>query len=569
MDLSEFVGIFLEEAREHLEESERLLLSLDEAAPDTESVNALFRAMHSIKGGAATFGMPELSALAHVLETLLDRVRTRRLTLTSAHIELLLRAKDLLRSMLGAHGAGQPHDAAAAQAIEAELSSVTNALGDSAAAAAPAPPTQPRRPDGVTGEGVGERTHARGESATIRVAVEKVDHLINMVGELVITQAMLEQLAGALDTTQHQRLVDSVGVLVRNTRDLQAAAMGVRMLPMEVVFSRFPRMLHDLMAKLGKKVELVTIGANTELDKSLTERLIDPLMHLIRNGVDHGIEAPAVRLAAGKREVGRLTLSAQHQSGGMVIEVSDDGAGLHRDRILAKARQQGLAVRDDIADEDVWALIFAPGFSTADVVSDVSGRGVGMDVVKRNIMAMGGSVEVRSSSGVGTTTRITLPLTLAMLDGMTVRIGEEIYVIAMSQIIESLRLRDGQAKRVLGQRDLLSVRSEYIPLVSLKSMFDAADVPPAEPMAERPLVVVVECEGKKAAIVVDDLLGQQQVVVKSLESNFRRVGGFSGATILGNGRVALILDARLLVQRAHAQVTEAAGARRQVAARAE
>jgi two-component system chemotaxis sensor kinase CheA len=383
------------------------------------------------------------------------------------------------------------------------------------------------------------------ESSSIRVSVEKVDQLINLIGELVITQAMLEQRSGGLDPMVHERLLSSVNQLTRNTRELQEAVMSIRMMPMDFVFSRFPRMVRDLAGKLGKKVDFITHGAATELDKGLIERIVDPLTHLVRNSIDHGIEMPATRAASGKSEAGRLFLSAGHQGGNIVIEVADDGAGLNRERILAKAKQNGLAVSDAMSDSEVWQLIFAPGFSTADVVTDVSGRGVGMDVVKRNITAMGGSVDIRSARGFGTTISISLPLTLAILDGMTIRCGEEIYILPLGYVVESLQPRREDVREIAGRGRVLKVRGEYLPLIALHGMFGIASrvQDPSEG-----IVVILESEGKRAALLIDDLVGQQHVVVKNLEANYRKVAGISGATILGDGGVSLILDVAALVR---------------------
>lgn len=389
------------------------------------------------------------------------------------------------------------------------------------------------------------RKDAQSESSSIRVSVEKVDQLINLIGELVITNAMLEQRSSALDPIGHERLLSSVSQLGRNTRELQEAVMSIRMMPMDFVFSRFPRMVRDLAGKLGKKVDFITHGAATELDKGLIERIVDPLTHLVRNSIDHGIEMPAARAAAGKSEAGRLFLSAGHQGGHVVIEVADDGGGLNRERILAKAAQNGLAVSDGMSDAEVWQLIFAPGFSTAEVVTDVSGRGVGMDVVKRNITAMGGSVDIRSAKGFGTTISISLPLTLAILDGMSIRSGEEIYILPLSFVVESLQPAPEDVRDIAGRGRVLKVRGEYLPLIPLYQMFDI------EPRHRDPcdgIVVILETEGKKAALFVDELVGQQQVVVKNLEANYRKVAGISGATIMGDGGVALILDVAALVR---------------------
>jgi len=383
------------------------------------------------------------------------------------------------------------------------------------------------------------------DAASIRVSVEKVDQLINLVGELVITQAMIEQRSSALDPMLHERLLNSVSQLTRNTRDLQEAVMSIRMMPMDYVFSRFPRMVRDLSGKLGKKVDFLTYGAATELDKGLIERIIDPLTHLVRNSIDHGIETPAVRAAAGKLEAGKLSLSAAHQGGNIVIEVSDDGAGLNRERILGKARQNGLQVSDALADADVWQLIFAPGFSTAEEVTDVSGRGVGMDVVKRNITAMGGAVEIRSARGYGTTISISLPLTLAILDGMTVRVGNEIYILPLGYVVESLQPAREDVKEIAGQGRVVRVRGEYLPLIALHELF-GIDANCTDPSTG--ILVILESEGVRAALLLDELVGQQQVVVKNLESNYRKVAGISGATILGDGGVSLILDVATMLR---------------------
>ncbi|WP_061286652.1 chemotaxis protein CheA [Herbaspirillum chlorophenolicum] len=383
------------------------------------------------------------------------------------------------------------------------------------------------------------------ESSSIRVSVEKVDQLINLVGELVITQAMIEQRVGKLDPMTHEHLLNSVSQLSRNTRDLQESVMSIRMMPMDYVFSRFPRMVRDLAAKLGKRVEFVTHGAATELDKGLIERIVDPLTHLVRNSIDHGIELPDARRAAGKSDAGTLSLSAEHQGGNIIIEVSDDGGGLNRDKILAKAKSQGMPVSDNITDADVWQLIFEPGFSTAEQVTDVSGRGVGMDVVKRNILAMGGAVDIRSSKGFGTTISISLPLTLAILDGMSIRIGEEVYILPLGYVVESLQPVAQDIKEISGQGKVLRVRGEYLPLIPLYQIFNIA---PSFTDPSQGLVVILESDGKKAALFVDDLIGQQQIVVKNLESNYRKVAGISGATILGDGGVALIVDVAALLR---------------------
>ncbi len=420
----------------------------------------------------------------------------------------------------------QPVTAAATVAAEPP------ALKPVAAAAKPAPKVE---------------KHAAGpETSTIRVSVEKVNQLINLVGELVITQAMLAQNSRGLDPVVYQQLVSGLTDLDRNTRDLQEAVMSIRMIPMSTVFSRFPRMLRDLANKLGKKVELVTQGEATELDKGLVEKITDPLTHLVRNSCDHGVEMPADRIAKGKPEVGTITLAASHQGGSIVIEVRDDGRGLNREKLLKKAREKGIDAPDSLTDPEVWNLIFAPGFSTAEEVTDVSGRGVGMDVVKKNITSLGGTVEIDSAEGYGMRVAVRLPLTLAIMDGMSVGVGEEVYILPLSSVVESFQVNQEGIKTVGGSGRVVEVRDEYMPVIELEKVFN---VPRFDWEHNSGIMVVVEAEGGRVALLVDELLGQQQVVVKNLETNYRKVNDVSGATIMGDGRVALILDVGSLVRR--------------------
>ena len=384
------------------------------------------------------------------------------------------------------------------------------------------------------------------DSATLRVSVEKVDQLINLVGELVITQAMLAQNSLGLDAALHQQLTAGLADLERNTRDLQEAVMSIRMIPMSMVFNRFPRMLRDLASKLGKKVELVTLGESTELDKGMVEKITDPLTHLVRNSCDHGIELPAERVARGKPETGTLTLVASHQGGSIVIEVRDDGKGLNRNKLISKAREKGIDAPDSMTDNEVWNLIFAPGFSTAEVVTDVSGRGVGMDVVKKNITALGGTVDIDSAEGYGMSVKVRLPLTLAIMDGMSVGVGDEVYILPLGSVVESFQVKDGMVKTIGGTGRVVEVRAEYMPVIDLEKVFE---VPRFDFENVSNIMVVVEAEGGRVALLVDELLGQQQVVVKNLEANYRKVPDVSGATIMGDGRVALILDIGSLVRR--------------------
>ena len=380
--------------------------------------------------------------------------------------------------------------------------------------------------------------------SSIRVGVEKVDQLINLAGELVITQAMLAQSAIEAINEGNESLQRGLYQLQRNTRDLQEAVMSIRMMPISFVFNRYPRLVRDLAGKLNKQVELKIMGENTELDKGLIEKIADPMTHLVRNSLDHGIESPEKRIAAGKNPLGTITLKAFHQGGNIVIEVSDDGGGLNRNKIIAKAKERGLSVHSDMTNQEVWALIMEPGFSTADVITDVSGRGVGMDVVRRNIAELGGQLELDSVEGFGSRTTIRLPLTLAILDGLSVLIGAETYIIPLNAIIESLQVTTDDLKTVSSDGQLLRVRGEYLPLIKMHEIFNAQ--PKAESW-EQGIAVIVEAEGKKTALFVDELLGQHQVVIKSLESNYRKMQGISGATIMGDGRVALILDVSALI----------------------
>jgi two-component system chemotaxis sensor kinase CheA len=390
------------------------------------------------------------------------------------------------------------------------------------------------------------------ESGSIRVAVEKIDELMNTVGELVITQAMLSQLVGKLEGEGADQLRVGITQLERNMRELQESVMRVRMLPISFVFSRFPRMVRDLAQRLGKHIELKLSGEHTELDKTVMEKIGDPLVHLVRNSIDHGIEMPQVRIAAGKPACGTVLLDASHEGGNICITVSDDGGGLDKDRILAKARSRGLVGANDVlSDEQICELIFMPGFSTAEQTTDVSGRGVGMDVVRRNVMELGGSIEVRTEKGTGSRFIITLPLTLAIVDGQSVGVGSETYIVPLVSIVESLQLQPEMVKRLSGRGEVFSFRGDYLPIVRLHEIFGAT---PSKHELHDGLVMVVEGENRRVGLFVDDLLGQQQVVVKSLEPNYGRVEGVSGATILGDGSVALILDLNDLIRTAAQRV---------------
>ena len=388
---------------------------------------------------------------------------------------------------------------------------------------------------------------ATADATTLRVSVKKVDQLINLVGELVITQAMLAQTSVKVDPVLNRQLASGLADLDRTTRDLQQSVMSIRMIPMSVVFSRFPRMLRDLATKLGKKVEFVTQGEATELDKGLVEKITDPLTHLVRNSCDHGIEMPAERLAKGKPEAGTITLAASHQGGSIVIEVRDDGRGLNRAKLIQKARERGMDVSDSMSDSEAWALIFAPGLSTAEEVTDVSGRGVGMDVVRKNITALGGTVEIESAPDRGTSVRVRLPLTLAIMDSMSIAVGGETYILPLASVVESFQVGAEQIRTIGGTGRVVQVRGEYLPVIDLGHVFDVRRL---SADSETTLVIVVEADGYRAALMVDELLGQHPVVVKNLESNYHRITDVAAATIMGDGRVALILDVASLVRRA-------------------
>ena len=694
-DMSEFLGLFVEEAREHLQEMEALLLALRVETVTPDELNRIFRAAHSIKGGSATFGLHGVTELAHVLESLLDLLRERRLVLTTDMVDALLRGSDMIGAQIGAHEGGPAVDPAEV----ARLCACIRGLADGGAAPVPAPapapaPTTVRaapaaRPIGVEGVAFGffddddddeEARDASGveaeagamlrtaaataaevdptststastrdsgsagsagstatpaipaaidaskpagvatsaaeavpaaavaaiavaasppasttpastappaapvvasapaaESSSIRVGVEKVDQIINLVGELVITQAMLAQGVQSVQGMEsveggHARRLEMLRAgleqLERNTRALQEAAMAMRMMPVSTVFHRFPRVVRDVAARLGKEVELKLVGEATELDKGLVERIVDPLTHLVRNSLDHGLEAPAERIARGKPLKGTLTLSASHQGGNVVIEVSDDGRGLDRERILAKARERGIVLGEHPSDAEVWGLIFEAGFSTAERLTEVSGRGVGMDVVRSNIVGLGGRVEIHSEAGVGTRMTVRLPLTLAILDGMSVACGGETFIVPLALIVESLRPARDAIRTLAGQGRVLQLRGRYLPLLSLRELLglDAPAAAGEDPAAhgdggdEEGIVIVIDSEETRLALRVDALLGQHQVVIKSLETHYRKVPGISGATIMGDGRVALILDAAGLGRLASRQRRERATA---------
>lgn len=676
IDLSQFHQVFFEESYEGLDIMENGLLAMDLGQPDSEVINDIFRAAHSIKGGSGTFGFSQVADFTHVVETLLDEVRAGDRSITQSSLDLLLSSVDCMRGLLEQLQAGNEPDLTNANDLKAQFEAVlagedpSTASSNAPAAGGGEPPSSsdddskadsngpsgwkiyfapepqllqsgneptrmfrqlselcneqfnvevnteklpaidamnpehcylawnlelrtavdkseidevfewviddaevvieplaeaaPSTAEEVQSDSTQAQTKtvaepaqaqektnspeqskqaakpAAQESSSIRVSIDKVDSLINMVGELVITQSMLGQLGRDFDISRVQRLQEGLAQLEHNTRELQESVMKIRMMPISFVFSRFPRLVRDVSRNLDKKIELVMSGENTELDKTVMEKIGDPLVHLIRNSIDHGIEMPDVRLEKGKPETGTVNLNAYHQSGNIVIEIKDDGAGLNTDKILKKAKENGLVPNDATLSEDqIFDLIFHAGFSTADQVSDLSGRGVGMDVVRSNIAALNGSIEVTSEKDQGTRFVIRLPLTLAILDGQLVRVGDQIFIFPLVSIVESIQTDDQAVNNVGGGSDVLKLRDEYVPILQLSDAFCVNTDP--KNLTDQ-IIVVVEADGEKSGVVVDELLGQQQVVIKSLEENYKKVEGISGATILGDGTVALIID---------------------------
>lgn len=650
--LAQFQQVFIEESLEGLDTMESSLLALDEGG-DGELVHTIFRAAHSIKGGAATFGFPEMSSFTHEAESLLDEVRSGKRAIDGSIIELLLRTVDCLRGMFARAQAGEPLNDAVAEGLRNELAAAMGRGAPATAlqarrdvdqadawtirfrphagmlasgneplrlirelaglgklqvtpefdklpvitaleptechigwtieltgpvkraditgvfdwvedecdlaieakhvvaevvAAAPAPAAAPAAAPAVADAGAARaQRETSAESSSVRVSIDKIDGLINLVGELVITQSMLDTFReGDIDAARLAVLEQGLAQLARHTRELQESVMGIRMLPIASVFNRFPRMVRDISQKLGKQVKLELIGEQTELDKTVLEKIGDPMVHLVRNAIDHGLETPDKRRAAGKGDTGTLTLKASHRGGNIVVEVSDDGAGLNRDAIVAKAIQRGIiSSSDGMSDDAVAELIFQPGFSTAAVTTDLSGRGVGMDVVRRNVSDLGGTVAIRSTQGNGSVFTITLPLTLAIIDGLTAAVGEERYIVPLVSIVESVQLKAEAVRSVVGGGELFRFRGEYLPVIRLHDAFVCEGAVHA---IDEGLMVVVEGDGSRVGLFVDGLIGQQQAVVKSLEANYRRVQGVSGATILADGSVALIVDIAGLVR---------------------
>jgi two-component system, chemotaxis family, sensor kinase CheA len=688
IDMSQFHQVFFEECFEGLEAMESGLLSLDLGDIDSEVINTIFRAAHSIKGGSGTFGFTVVAGYTHIMETLLDEMRDGRRQVTKPAVDVLLGSVDCLRDMLtsiqneedidmesaakhqdaleieltgaaGGHGVQEsestPLDVVeldsyleeepeeepleeqgwkiafcpylnllhtgndpvrlfrqlselgeltstvniqdippfaelepeecniswelklVSNATEAEVRDVFSFVEDDCAleftplakpkkvkkVAKPKPVTvvEEIQVETVTEEAIhvvlpvvkkpvveaDASKNAPKSSSSIRVDTDKIDTLINMVGEVVITQSMLGLIGENFSMDKVGQLKRGLAQLERHTRDLQQSVMNIRMLPISFVFSRFPRLVHDISTQLGKKITLKLVGENTEVDKAVVELINDPLVHLIRNSLDHGIEMPAIRVAAGKSEMGTIELRAYHRGGHIVIEIVDDGGGLDKNRLLAKAIEKGLVEENAIlSDKQIFELIFLPGFSTAEKLTDISGRGVGMDVVRRNIQSLGGNIDIISELGKGTTIAIHLPLTLAILDGQSVAVGNETYIVPLVSIIESINITEKMLNKVAGKGETFKLRNEYLPIIRMREIFNVQSGTATK--SNEGVIVVVEGQGALCGFLVDELLGQQQVVIKSLEANYRRVEGVSGATILGDGSVALILDVPGLVR---------------------
>ncbi len=702
-DFAQFQDAFFEEAAEHLGTVEEGLLQLERHPDDMELLNRIFRAVHSIKGNSGMFGFATISQFTHKMESVLDRLRNRQMAVSGPVMETLLKATDLLKTLIEAAKSNAPTDESVVGLLSQQLDTCQTTPSASPAAAQlgpmktdqrgrrtsfliswvpprnlfrrgldpvqtmrelerigtlakvkldssrlpditsldpeecylawvfdlvttkdqdaveavfefvreegnlrimevpieedPAGPAErPSHPNGdarsesgrkplgeillesgaisppalsqalaqqkklgeilvaqkaVTPQQITqalEKQEAQAkklDSTSIRVETGKIDKLINLVGELVITQSMLSDLGARFELRHLPLLLERMAQLERNTREIQERVMGIRMLPIGTAFSRFPRLVRDLAAKSGKKIQLVLSGEETEVDKTVIESIGDPLTHLIRNSADHGLEPPAERLKSNKSEQGTIRLNACHAGGNICITVEDDGRGLNRDKILAKAVAQGLITEHDkLSDDQIWALIFKPGFSTAEKVTDVSGRGVGMDVVKRNIEGLGGTVCVRTAPGKGTVFTLKLPLTLAIIDGMSVRIGKETYIVPLLSILESIQPGADAIKTVVGKGELVNVRGTYLPMTRLYEVF-ATEPEHTDP--NEAILLILEAEGERVAVMVDEILGQQQVVIKSMEQNFRKVEGIAGATILGDGTVGFILDVRGLL----------------------
>jgi two-component system chemotaxis sensor kinase CheA len=590
----ELASMFIAEALDHLGTIEATILQLESSPGDARLLDDVFRPFHTIKGNAGALGLGSIQELSHAVETLLDLARAGALAIGPDETDAILKAVDLLTSLvsdLTRRLAGEP-----ARPLEAErqalLARVETLARRERAAAPPAdsrpapaasgvepdfgpgaqaawapdadrqaiPEAEPIGPAGAPGEpaatdGPPAARRVEPAVAAVKVDTRKLDNLVDMVGELVIVQSMVSADPAVLALSE-DRLSRNLAQLRRITSDLQRTAMALRMVPIRPTFQKMARLVRDLSRKAGKPVELVLSGEDTELDRKVVEDIADPLMHMIRNSLDHGIEPPERRAALGKPRTGRLSLSACHQGGSIVIAVSDDGAGLNAEKILARAVAQGLVPPGETPEPaDIYPLIFRPGFSTAEQVTEISGRGVGMDVVRRNIEALRGRIEIQTEPGRGTTFSIKLPLTLAIVEGLLLRVGQERFVLPTFSVRESLRPAAGQVHTVHGRARMIRVRDTLVPLVSLAELFglDGAVADPCQAT-----VVVIEDDDRRVALQVDELLGKQEVVIKSLGGAFAHVRGVAGGAILGDGRVGLILDAGGLIALKDARASAAA-----------
>ena len=550
---------FITESVECVSNSEAALLSLEENPTDEEAVNTVFRAFHTVKGTSAFLGLTRIAAFAHEAESLLSRVRDKEISYTRGCADLSLRSVDMLKELLSAceqalatdgrlplpagyhelldalAGYDPARDANGVQLATPTAASVegedifpmaSGVGGGAPAASEMAAPT-------------GARARATSDDATIRVRTDRLDRLIDMVGELVIAQSMIagDEAFGTGKLHDLLRKATHAGKIVRELQDL---SMSMRMVPLRPTFQKLTRVVRDTASKAGKTVQFITEGEDVEIDRNMVDRLSDPLVHMVRNAVDHGVEAPDKRRAIGKQPTGIVRLHAYHASGNVVVELTDDGNGLHRDKIVKKAIEKGLIESDKgMTDSDVFNLVFAPGFSTAEKITDISGRGVGMDVVRRNLEAIRGRVDITSTPGQGTTFAIRLPLTLAVTDGMLVRVGEERFIVPLTHIHMSFRPEPDMLSTVVGKGEMVLLRGELMPVVRLHRLFQ---VPDAVQSPMDGLLMIVGDGNRRTALLVDDLLGQQQVVAKALGDGLGKVAGVSGGAILGDGRVGLILD---------------------------
>ncbi len=643
IDLAQFHDIFFEESFEGIEIMESELLNLTPGTADKEIINTIFRAAHSIKGSASTFGFSEISEFTHNMETVLDKIRNNELAITQHLISVLLSAVDALNNMLISNREAKPYDSTIVQNVSAQLEKLSSGA---TAGNAPASVNSCRHEqhDGGSDDSpeqiwrigffpheklfytgndplriirelqtlgefaikaetdhlpdfddldvhncyLGWRIQLKGqitrtqieevfawvegdcrleitrqierrssgdrrkapdqpgrrktdsEHRSIRISTDKIDNLLNLVGELVITQSMLNRMCNDQGMDSSQMFLECLEQLERNTRELQEQTMSIRMLPVDNAFQRIPRIVHDLSIAQGKQVTVEFNGETTELDKTVLEKIGDPLVHIVRNALDHGIETPEARISNGKPEQGTIRINASHEGGYVILRISDDGNGINLDKLLATAIEKDLVAEgENLSETQIQNLIFLPGLSTAKAVNDISGRGVGMDVVRRNISDLGGTVDVWSEQGIGSTFTIRLPLTLAILDGQIVRVGKQVFIMPLHSIKETVIFQNNDANTVGGKIELYKYREKYIPLIRLSELFN---IEPSENTDQPELLVVFDTGEKHVGILVDDVIGQQQVVLKSLEKNYKSVPGMTGATVLGDGSVALILD---------------------------